>query len=193
MRLTRLANKKTLGIFGVCWLVATFLTGLGMYMTSCSSHWSSLATTASTPKLLTTADKFRKHNGCGGSWTLREGYLIMVTGFLFNLAVLAVMVITLVIERRSITSVNSIRQDSPPDYDTLASSETPPPSYFELEIDQQNCDYNSSVTSTLTTPPPATHLEYTQLSSKIKSWLQKPGYPLGTAVNTSQCILSLQY
>ncbi|KAG7167564.1 hypothetical protein Hamer_G013039 [Homarus americanus] len=143
MRLTRLANKKTLGIFGVCWLVATFLTGLGMYMTSCSSHWSSLATTASTPKLLTTADKFRK--------------------------------------------------DSPPDYDTLASSETPPPSYFELEIDQQNCDYNSSVTSTLTTPPPATHLEYTQLSSKIKSWLQKPGYPLGTAVNTSQCILSLQY
>ncbi|KAG7164572.1 hypothetical protein Hamer_G004952 [Homarus americanus] len=125
----------------------------------------------------------QQQNECGGSWTFRDGYIIMVMGYLFNsvvvvvLVIRAIMVIRRVIKRRSI-NVNIIRQDSLPDNDTLAISETPPPSYFELEIDDQNCcDYISSITSMLTTPPPATHLPF-----KIKSWFQKFGHPLGTAV-----------
>ncbi|KAG7157882.1 hypothetical protein Hamer_G028163 [Homarus americanus] len=106
----------------------------------------------------------KQQNKCGDSWTFEDGLLIMgmgyLMGYLFNSVLLMSVIIAImiiahsVIKRRSIT-VNSIKQDSLPDNDTLASSETPPPSYFELKIDDQNyCDYNSSsITSTLTTPP----------------------------------------
>ncbi|KAG7164571.1 hypothetical protein Hamer_G004950 [Homarus americanus] len=107
----------------------------------------------------------RQQNECGDSWTFKDGLLIMemgyLLGYLFNSVFLVVFMMAImmiarsVIKRRSIT-VNSIKQDSQPDNDTLASSETPPPSYFELKIDDQNCcDYNSSITSTLTTPTPS--------------------------------------
>ncbi|KAG7158531.1 hypothetical protein Hamer_G026538 [Homarus americanus] len=130
----------------------------------------------------------QQQNECGGSWTFRDGYIIMVMGYMFNLVVLVVLVITAimvirrVIKRRSIT-VNSIRQDSLPDNDTRASSETPPPSYFELEIDDQNCcDYNSSITSMLTTPPPATHLPF-----KIKTCSIQSSYSFVTPTLTLYC------
>ncbi|KAG7166079.1 hypothetical protein Hamer_G027105, partial [Homarus americanus] len=98
----------------------------------------------------------KQQNKCEDSWTFWMGYLM---GYLFNSVLMSVIITIIiiarsVIKRRSIT-VNSIKQDSLPDNDTLTSSETPPPSYFELKIDDQNyCDYNSSsITSTLTTPP----------------------------------------
>ncbi|KAG7155170.1 hypothetical protein Hamer_G026848 [Homarus americanus] len=104
----------------------------------------------------------KQQNKCGDSWTFEDGLLIMgmgyLMGYLFNSVLLMSVIIAImiiarsVIKRRSIT-VNSIKQDPLPDNDTLANSETPPPSYFCC-----NYNYNSSITSTLTNPPPVIHL-----------------------------------
>ncbi|XP_063595729.1 uncharacterized protein LOC134772617 [Penaeus indicus] len=105
---------------GLGWVVATSVTVLGMFMTACRR-------------------KGKPEMDIGGlcnSSSLHEGYAMVGFGSLMNVTLLVTMLVLLMRDRRN----NRVKPDPPPDYESLIKEETPPPSYFELNLDESARD-----------------------------------------------------
>ncbi|XP_042885559.1 NLP effector protein 8-like [Penaeus japonicus] len=123
-----------LTVIGLGWIIATTVTVVGMFMTACQRE---------------VKTKTDDQGLCQAS-SLHEGYAMVAVGSLMNVALLVTMLVLLMRDRRQ----SRVKPDPPPDYESLLKDETPPPSYFELSLDDSQLlqDFVAVGSPTLPTP-----------------------------------------
>lgn len=147
-----------LPVLGVGWLVATFLTGYGMYMVICHAptHHLHVFTTRGYQTMI---DRTSDVSTCGGSWTVGQGQATLILGCFLNGFILALMLFNMFLDRRLQHPIQI--QEQPPDYETLIKEETPPPSYSEVFSSPPSPSSSSSSLSGVlfvsSSPTPSNH------------------------------------